>query len=66
MHFPELLDREPLCSANISSARNYESFPLAGLTSFSGTVVGEERTVVVRNNSVSLTQAIKNIGVSRL
>ena len=37
----------PLCSANIPSARNYGSFPLARLTLFSKVVVGEESTVVV-------------------
>jgi hypothetical protein len=35
------------CSADISSARNYGSFPLARLTRFSKIVVGEEASVIV-------------------
>ena len=35
------------CSADISSARNYGSFPLARFTRFSKIVVGEEASVIV-------------------
>src|ERR1700720_4497636 len=35
------------CSADISSARNCGSFPLARLTRFSKIVVGEEASVIV-------------------
>jgi hypothetical protein len=36
------------CSADISSARNYGSFPLARLTRFSKIVVGEEASVSLK------------------